>query len=338
MPTDISEYYRILGVTERASLADIKQAYRVRAMHLHPDRNSSPDAHEQFVQLNEAYQFLLNYKQGKTGTGRAQYQQKWEQTERKKARERGNEYARMRWEEYYNSDDYKTGYSLDVIMTHVLYMFMWLILIAVPVGATIGYGVEGLLTSLFPMAILGWFLLFKVKEENKIDFKLFSNAANYIVNTIGFYTFLGIIFNMLVFFKIGLQTLVPFNVFPAVILIPAFAINIITFIKKYDRKWRLFYSYALWPFVVSLFFTVNFVFSNHVVEEKYAYLMTTQNVRGGHRGTNYVILEGNAYAEYPGIRYFFSFEEVEAHNAVLYTFADGLFGLRVVKHYEFIEE
>ena len=56
---DYKDYYKILGVDEKASAEDIKKAYRKLAMKYHPDRN--PDnkaAEEQFKEINEANEVL----------------------------------------------------------------------------------------------------------------------------------------------------------------------------------------------------------------------------------------------------------------------------------------
>ncbi len=55
----LKECYRILGVEQKASLDDIKHAYRRRALELHPDLNPQlHDAGRQFQLLNEAYSIL----------------------------------------------------------------------------------------------------------------------------------------------------------------------------------------------------------------------------------------------------------------------------------------
>ncbi len=54
----MSEYYDLLGVTKEAGEADIKKAYRKRAMELHPDRNPAPDAEAKFKEITEAYEVL----------------------------------------------------------------------------------------------------------------------------------------------------------------------------------------------------------------------------------------------------------------------------------------
>jgi molecular chaperone DnaJ len=53
------DYYETLGVERTASAADIKRAYRQRAMQHHPDRNpDDSEAEQRFKEINEAYAFL----------------------------------------------------------------------------------------------------------------------------------------------------------------------------------------------------------------------------------------------------------------------------------------
>ena len=52
------DYYAILGVSETASAAEIKRAYRSLAVKYHPDKNNKPEAAALFVEINEAYDTL----------------------------------------------------------------------------------------------------------------------------------------------------------------------------------------------------------------------------------------------------------------------------------------
>ncbi|MFS4494043.1 DnaJ domain-containing protein [Maribacter sp. 2308TA10-17] len=56
----MKDYYRILTVERTDSSATIKRVFRKLALKLHPDINDAPDAQQQFVDLNEAYQVLRN--------------------------------------------------------------------------------------------------------------------------------------------------------------------------------------------------------------------------------------------------------------------------------------
>lgn len=54
------DYYRILGISQTASLAEIKSAYRSMAMKWHPDRNHGVDTTEKMTLINEAKLILTD--------------------------------------------------------------------------------------------------------------------------------------------------------------------------------------------------------------------------------------------------------------------------------------
>lgn len=56
----IPNHYQTLGISLNASKDEIKKAYRQLALKFHPDRNKSPDAHEKFIEINEAYLILFD--------------------------------------------------------------------------------------------------------------------------------------------------------------------------------------------------------------------------------------------------------------------------------------
>lgn len=61
--SDPKGYYRTLGIEPGADNASIKAAFRQLAMEIHPDRNSSPDAHEKFHAITSAYEVLSDPEQ-----------------------------------------------------------------------------------------------------------------------------------------------------------------------------------------------------------------------------------------------------------------------------------
>ena len=64
------DYYKVLGVSENASAADIKKIYRKLAVQYHPDKNKGDKAAEaKFKEISEAYYVLSDQKR------RAEYDQ-----------------------------------------------------------------------------------------------------------------------------------------------------------------------------------------------------------------------------------------------------------------------
>lgn len=57
---DDDDYYGLLGLSHDATARQIKEAYSQKALHLHPDRNPSPNAAQEFDRVTKAYRVLSN--------------------------------------------------------------------------------------------------------------------------------------------------------------------------------------------------------------------------------------------------------------------------------------
>ena len=56
-PLRRSNSYEILGIDMNANEAEIKQAFRKKALEFHPDKGGDP---EEFIKIREAYEFLIS--------------------------------------------------------------------------------------------------------------------------------------------------------------------------------------------------------------------------------------------------------------------------------------
>lgn len=130
------DYYKVLGLSSIATKEEIKKAYRKLALEFHPDKNKSPDAHEKFIEINEAYLILYDeearkkydreykyhfakdeqqaeskkeqsqssYKREQTNEKKTEYRETFNDSDlndwAKKAKNQGAEYARMAFDDF----------------------------------------------------------------------------------------------------------------------------------------------------------------------------------------------------------------------------------------------
>lgn len=106
----MKDYFSILELSDNASMDDIKTAYRKLAKRYHPDVNKSPDAHEKFCEITEAYEFLIHHwiKFSDKRSDKIKYEQYYQQQHqsadyerfRREAQEKARRQARMRYEKF----------------------------------------------------------------------------------------------------------------------------------------------------------------------------------------------------------------------------------------------
>lgn len=54
------DYYKTLNINFQASKSEIKKAYRMMALQYHPDKNEDSNTHQLFIEINQAYEILIN--------------------------------------------------------------------------------------------------------------------------------------------------------------------------------------------------------------------------------------------------------------------------------------
>ncbi|MCZ2444318.1 MAG: DnaJ domain-containing protein [Flavobacteriales bacterium] len=111
----IQSYYHLLGVGEDASDAELRKAYRQKAQELHPDINPSESAHQRFIELTEAYQYLLHYRKQPNKQSLSK-----EEAIRQAMRQRARRYAEMRYHEFK-----KNAEALEQTSIHDIFFGKW---------------------------------------------------------------------------------------------------------------------------------------------------------------------------------------------------------------------
>jgi hypothetical protein len=146
------------------------------------------------------------------------------------------------------------------------------------------------------------------------------------------------IFNILCIFLIDFRTLIPLTVLWSVLV----AFVIITF-QLCRHKWKRsrsdswYHAVATGPSLVHLLLILNFTFSFNARNETYAFERGSEYIarkggRGSYVKSTIIYLEGGAYDAYSGIRLFADKSQIYGGH-ITYTFATGMFGIPVMKHY-----
>jgi hypothetical protein len=110
-----AEYYNILGLLPGASVEEIKKAYRSKARLYHPDINPSPEAKDKFINLTEAYDFLItNHNKVKDDEqAYSDAMEDWRKYRQDISRRRANKYASASYSTFKKSKLYKTTKIFD---------------------------------------------------------------------------------------------------------------------------------------------------------------------------------------------------------------------------------
>ncbi|MFC2080591.1 J domain-containing protein [Bacteroidota bacterium] len=178
------KYYRILGLENKATKDDIKSAYRLLAKKFHPDVSDEPDAGKRFIEISEAYEFLMN--RNIIDDMDASFM---DATERRftyeyfaqRARENAKRAAEMKYERLRNEHEafQKSGmYDILLLLNYALHGFLVLLSVFIMVFP-VYIAIKELFFGLFFFYIPGIFLIAYIYSERRRFFRLGTFYYNY---------------------------------------------------------------------------------------------------------------------------------------------------------------
>ncbi|MGY5350952.1 J domain-containing protein [Wenyingzhuangia sp. IMCC45533] len=325
----IEKYYVLLGVDSDSSLNDIKKAYRRKAKQCHPDKNKNENAEQLFIALSEAYQYLCQYKNDEIPVYETVDREFYDA--REKAREQARAHARMRYEEFLNSDFYKNDQAFVILLNH-LQFFLSVILITAPIILTSHYVFNQKLIGVILSLAAAFFWQRNYRKHVDLDLEVLKEALQTILKIKASQYVISIIINLYLFVKYTLNTELNNFVSASIFIITnIFLYLILYFYKRIKHKWYLLSI----PLAINFIFFINYHFSSSATEETYSFKHQYSSFGNNAQKTSSIILENNSYHKVSSFRMFTSFEKMKNKHYVCYSFEQGLFGLKVLKSYHF---
>lgn len=339
-------YYEELGVAENATIEEIKHAYRLKVAKVHPDVNPSVNAHEEFIALNQAYEYLIKVK-----TGQVFNSQRNKYAEAKPnytdddlfndSRRRADENAKIKYEEFIHSAYYKSELAINAVID---YFFLFLILFVYLLffgGLIILLGVPGMILTGFLSLLFIPLFLHAYKNIHKLSANEFLTVMFRVAVNENVHILMLTAVNLIVFFKYAFVTFLPFKLIMALYLFPPALANVI---YKYGRpktalnpagerrgiKHAYLWIWGIIPMLFSLFLFINFNFRSVPRVESYNFEPAT-----GANSGSVCELEGGKYHQFGGIRFVFSNEDFYKSRRITYTIAKGCLGVDVLTDFTF---
>lgn len=336
-------YYNSLGLQHGASKKEIKKAYRKLAMRYHPDRNKSVGARDKFLEISEAYEFLMS----------DQPRQKRPLSQEEKvnaARAKAQAYARMRQARFRKTEAYKELRSQNIILTQLGILFNCFVLFLMTPISFLVWGKLGLWVSLFFVFVSWpmWSDLFT--KKNNLEFRKLWEAIIHLLAKRWFRVALLLLIFPFFYLSIFTNTVIPHAALTTGVLTLGLSSFLLS--KLFGARHRLikssFYYFVLGLFGMMVFFSLNYFVSFDGNVEGYPIERTTQKVGSPRlhpydysenevytQKTTLVLLPGNKYEDAVFVRFFPLEESIRNQTWVDSEFEEGLFGLRVLKDYHF---
>jgi hypothetical protein len=134
----LKDYYEILGLPVNSNIAEIKKAYRIKARLYHPDINPSQDAKDLFIEITEAYEFLISNHEKLKSDEQSYYQamEDWRKYRQDRSHKRATVYARASYSTFKSTRFYKTTRIFDGTTIVLSFAISILVIVFTVIGYT----------------------------------------------------------------------------------------------------------------------------------------------------------------------------------------------------------
>ena len=316
MHPTVRQYYEALGLNPGTSADDIKSAYRVLAKRFHPDRNKEHDAHQKFLLISEAYQYLTQ----KHNT--QPYVSTPDKDElRRQARQKAAQAARMRYEDFLQSEYYKTASAVSVIVDLVIVLSIVLFAVWLPFELYRSGIHTGALIAAFVISIILSAATFLAIKYNKLNVPLYIRSVSYILHKS--YTRIGllVLLNVYILLRYGLLTLIPVHMLLfSYVSLTAVSFAVIPYLRF---KYRMLLPVVA-PSIISLLIVINYTITTGEFSQQYQLYPFSG-------ATTVVSFTHGELEPYTGARFFSDYTELLNKSRARYDFGFGCLGWVVVK-------
>jgi len=241
-----------------------------------------------------------------------------------------------------DSDERQKVSHLNTVFEHCIFAFAITALFILPIVLAVLYGTEGFIGGLVISIVTSPVSIDILRTKMPLNIKAFGYSLIKVLEINAIQQIGLTLINIFLFAKVCLNTLLTLHFFGIIFFVAVSLGFLSSFLLKSIQhpKKRLLMSLGVAPLVVNLFFLINYGLSSGPFEEKYFFTHNSQivkTVKGGTRSqrTTFITLENNQYENYPGLRLFMDYNEMQYSNEIIYTFEKGLFGIPVMKDYTF---
>ena len=168
----IEEHYKVLGLDSNANLKQIKRAYRKLAKRYHPDISKLPNTEAKFIDINEAYEFLIQqHRNDRKGT------KNWSSAQREEVRQRARSAGAQSyktWRKNNPVDQEINGLGFKIALLFISFMastvFCFIAFILLVSVLEPGHGLHVLIFFgfFFLWIFLGGYIAFKLNSSERV--------------------------------------------------------------------------------------------------------------------------------------------------------------------------